>query len=116
MGMDNVTTKNAKIESTNLGIEDHGILTYYLMLDFGGSGQGFGGWCLDDVGKDKHKDRRVGHKICADHLLKIFETLEVSSWEKLVGTPLRVKASFDKVHAIGHFTKDKWFEPDKDIK
>ena len=33
---------NAKITSTHLGQEDHGIFTAWLQLDYGGSGQGFG--------------------------------------------------------------------------
>lgn len=38
---------NAKIKSTMLGYEDHGILTCFLMLEQDGSGQGFGGYRLD---------------------------------------------------------------------
>ena len=38
--------KNAIITGTYLGIEDHGILTFWLYLDYGGSGQGFGGYQL----------------------------------------------------------------------
>lgn len=33
-------TKNARIESTMLGREDHGILTFMLHLSYGGSGHG----------------------------------------------------------------------------
>ena len=36
--------ENGKIESTNLGPEDHGILTFWLSLAFDGGGQGFGGY------------------------------------------------------------------------
>ena len=32
----------AKIESTHLGYEDHGILTAHLYVDYGGSHQGIG--------------------------------------------------------------------------
>lgn len=35
-----------KIRSTHLGPEDHGIPTFMLDFDFGGSGQGFGGYDL----------------------------------------------------------------------
>ena len=42
--------KNAIITGTYLGIEDHGILTFWLYLDYGGSGQGFGGYQLDNRG------------------------------------------------------------------
>jgi len=35
-----------KVKSIMFGYEDHGILTLFLHLDFGGSGQGFGGMIL----------------------------------------------------------------------
>lgn len=38
----------AKIERVTLGWEDHGIFTCMAHLDYGGSGQGAGGWCLDE--------------------------------------------------------------------
>ena len=36
--------RNAVIQSTMLGYEDHGILTCFLHLDYSGAGQGFGGY------------------------------------------------------------------------
>ena len=50
---------NARIRSTTLGVEDHGIFTAWLNLDYGGSGQGFGGWALDGkpVKRDAHSRR-----------------------------------------------------------
>jgi hypothetical protein len=38
----------ATIVSTSLGREDHGIFTFMLDLDYGGSGQGAGGYALND--------------------------------------------------------------------
>ena len=40
-------TENAKIRSTHLGKEDHGIMTAYLSLDFGGGCQSFGGFAFE---------------------------------------------------------------------
>lgn len=37
----------AKIESCELEIEDHGILTLSVSFDYGGSGQGLGGYVVD---------------------------------------------------------------------
>ena len=103
-------TKNARITSTMLGKEDHGLITYYLYLDYGGSGQGAGGYCMETY--DKEKDCRVGTPLLTEHLIKIFKTLEVSKWEDLPGQNIRVRSTHSKVHSIGHFLKDKWFDLD----
>lgn len=50
--------RNAKIRHTMLGIEDHGIFTFVLDLDYGGSGQGAGMYCLDH--HEDNKDYRPG--------------------------------------------------------
>jgi hypothetical protein len=108
--MTKVETKNALIESTMLGVEDHGIMTCYLYLDYGdSSGQGFGGASLDTY--DKKKEKRVGHKIGMDYIMSILDVVGVGRWEDLIGKHIRVKASMSNVEAIGHITKDKWFTP-----
>lgn len=94
------TERNAVIRSTFLGREDHGIMTCFIDLDYGGSSQGFGGYALER----------------ATFLTKVLDTLEVTSWEKLPGTRLRVRQDAGKVHAIGHFIKDAWFTPAEDLK
>ena len=38
--------KITKIESTMLGFQDHGIFTATLFMDYGGSGQGVGGYVM----------------------------------------------------------------------
>ena len=48
-----IKTVNAMIRSVALEYEDHGILTCWLHLDYGGSCQGFGGYSLDKHNKDK---------------------------------------------------------------
>lgn len=107
--------KNAVIKSTHLGVEDHGILTCYLHLDYGGSGQGFGGYSLDtpvkdDKGKFLH---RVGTAFGMEFINQVLKTLGASSWEELPGTHCRVIASFSHVEAIGHILEDRWFYPAK---
>jgi hypothetical protein len=92
--------KNAVIEGTMLGKEDHGIMTCFLQLDYGGASQSFGGWSLKTYG--------------IQFIIRILEVLEVEEWEQLKGKVCRVEASLDKVHRIGHVIKDQWFDPEKE--
>lgn len=94
--------KNAKIISTFLGREDHGIPTCVLTLDYGASGQGFGTYDLRHYG--------------VEMITKIIEAVGASSWEALVGKHCRAKSNHTKVHAIGHIIDDKWYEPETQVK
>ena len=108
--------KNAKIKSTMLGNEDHGILTCFLHLDYSGSGQGFGGYCFDSpVGLGGDFKGRIGTAYGMEFIRKIIETLEVEKWEDLPGTFCRSDCEHSKIHRIGHITKDKWFDPATDL-
>ena len=104
--------ENAVIEATTLGTEDHGIFSYYLHLKFNGSGQGFGGYALDGPLNiaGNFKGRR-GCAYGAETLRRILEVLEVPTWEKLTGTPCRADHDYGRVYRIGHYMKDKWFDP-----
>jgi hypothetical protein len=93
-----VETKNARIEGTMLGTEVDGILTFIIDLRYNGGGQSAGGICLGD---------KVG-SICGPMIVRILEVVGVMSWEKLPGTPIRVKTERTNVHAIGHYLEDKW--------
>ncbi len=101
--------KNAKIKRVSLAIEDHGILTAWLELDYNSGGQGFGGYALDEY--DPNKKCRVGHAFGTEFILRVLTTIGVDSWEKLPGTSCRVRAEHSKVHSIGHYLKDVWFSP-----
>lgn len=96
--------KNARIESTNLGFEGHGIFSYMIFLDYGGSGQGFGGYAL---GGDYAERTITG----------ILTAVGVDNWEDLKGKYVRVSfgneaAGFgNKIKAIGNIIEDKWFDP-----
>ena len=103
-------TTNAKIVSTALGVEDHGIFTAMIHLDYGGRGQGFGGYSLDAPPVDRDGGR-VPTKFGMAFIAAILKTLEVETWEKLPGTYCRVKADRGCVREIGHLLKDKWFDP-----
>lgn len=111
--MDDYEIRNAKITGTMLGYEDHGILTCMIYLDYGGSGQGFGGYRLDSY--DKSKDKSFGSEYGMEFIKRILDTLEIDSWEKLKGTIIKVECSHCKVKRIGHALKDQWFDPEKDL-
>ena len=115
--MINVNTtciKNAKITSASIFVEDHGILTSYLQLDYAeGSTQGFGGYALDSY--NKATDKREPHIGLSIWVKGIMDTLDVDYWDKLPGTPVRVALDSNGWNAtiigIGHFLNNKWFEP-----
>lgn len=106
--------RNAKIEETMLGYEDHGIMTCFLTLDYDGSVQGFGGYGLDEPKKDskgKHIGR-FGSAYGMQFIKEILEVVGVEKWEDLVGKYVRVvKPSYHEISKIGHITQDKWFDP-----
>jgi len=83
-----------KIDDVNLTIEDHGILTLQIGFDFGGTNQGFGGYCLDTY--NEKTERREGHACGTDFILRILQTFGVSKLDEIVGKPayaLREKGS-----------------------
>jgi hypothetical protein len=79
-------------------VEDHGIPTFSLYLDYGDSGvQAFGNYDL----------RFYGFSI----LLAILKTVGVESWEQLPGKHLRADQEMIKVHRIGNLLRDEWLDP-----
>jgi hypothetical protein len=108
-----MTIKNALIKSASLEIEDHNILTAWLHLDYGHSGQGFGGYSLG-LGSDyKHRDDAKEHLFCQRYLRRCMEVAGVTKWSDLPGKTIRVKSDgeFGPILAIGHIVKDDWFAP-----
>lgn len=104
--MPEIEEKNAIITSATITNDDHGLLSAWLMLDYGGSGQGFGGYALyTPEGFASRGD-------CAGHFIwRVMEVAGVSEWSKLPGKTVRVRADRGKVHAVGHIVKDVWFYP-----
>lgn len=107
--MDEIEEKNAIIESASLTTGERGLLTSYLTLDYGGAGQGFGGYVLYLPKTWTHHN--PSDPFCGHWIFRIMELAGVDDWAKLKSKTIRVRASHCKVHAIGHIVKDDWFDP-----
>jgi hypothetical protein len=106
-------TKNAIITSATLDIGDRGFLQAWLYLEYGGSGQGFGGYVLylpKDFAHHKGQINYAGHFI-----YRRLQIAGVEKWEQLNGKTIRVKCEHSKVHAIGHIINEDWFNPSEDF-
>ena len=78
--------KVARITSTTLGIEGHGIATAYLNVEGDGWGVGVGGFCLDTPVKvDGKYSHREGTAFGFDHIMQLTRTVGSLTWEGLVG-------------------------------
>ena len=102
--------KNAVIKSARISNDDHGLLTAWLDLDYGGAGQGFGGFALYLPKSFKHHKKQMNW---AGHFIwRVMEVAGVTRWADLPGKTVRVLASHEKVHSIGHIVKDDWYTPE----
>jgi hypothetical protein len=108
--------KNAVIESVSIDMGDRGLLTAWLHLDYGDSGQGFGGFVLY-LPKSYKNHTLLSH---AGHFIfRCMEIAGVEKWQDMKGKTIRVLSDNDglsgKIEAIGHIVKDEWFFPAKDF-
>ncbi|NBW21537.1 MAG: hypothetical protein EBR82_77625 [Caulobacteraceae bacterium] len=105
--------KNAIIRGATLTKADHGVLSAWIELDYGGTCQGFGGYALYLPKSCTHHSLTgpAGHFIW-----RVLEIADVAEWGKLVGKTIRVRGDHGGVEAIGHIVKDDWFCPREDFK
>jgi hypothetical protein len=111
---DEMETRNAVIESARITNDDHGLLSAWLGLDYGGSGQGFGGYALYLPKSFRHHDDAKALNYAGHFIWRVMEVAGVSEWGQLKGKTVRVRCEHSKVHAIGHIVKDDWFDPTAD--
>lgn len=107
--------KNAIITDAEITNDDHGCLTAWIHLDYGGCGQGFGGYSLYIPKSFHHYDPKSANY--AGHFIwRVMEVAGVFKWSQLRGKTVRVKSNRSKVCEIGHIVKDDWFNPSADFK
>lgn len=106
-------TSNATIEGARLGFDRGVFLCAWLTLDYGGVHQSFGGYALD--GKLDAQGESSPTALCGLWVARILRVADVEQWGQLAGRNIRVRYDRDgfnrKIIAIGHITKDIWFNP-----
>lgn len=102
--------KNAKITSTMLGREDHGIMTFMIYIDAGDFSCGVGGFCLDEF--NTTTQARVFRAESMEAISKILDVVGVDKWEDLPGKHIRFEDAGwgSTVTKIGNIITDKWFD------
>ena len=113
--MNDVVTKNAIIKAARITNDDHGLLSAWLDLDYGGSGQGFGGYCLYLPKSFTHHTGSTQANYAGHFIWRVMEVAGVTEWDQLSGRTIRVICEHTKVHSIGHIVKDDWFTPTEDF-
>lgn len=106
------TIENAIIESVSIGYQDHGILSADVRVNGDGWGVAIGGYRLD-APPGGLPSLALGAFVAA-----FLKTLEISEWERLPGTMIRVKthAAGSRVVEFAHPIKNKWCNIDDVMK
>jgi hypothetical protein len=83
----NYTEQIAKIRNVQLGWESHGIFTCQIDLDYGGSGQGAGGYSLDGPRHDENGKflGRVGTAYGMEWIIRLMRACGVEDFAQVKG-------------------------------
>ena len=105
---------NAVITSADVTLDRECFLSCWLTLDFGGSGQGFGGYVLGALPEAKAGNHQDQPNLAAIWLVGVLQAAGVSKLSDAVGKVIRVRKTnyWGEILAIGHAIKDdRWFNP-----
>ena len=101
---------NAKIESADLSMADHGCLTLRLTIVGKCWGFNFGGYCLGNgyLGADKFNGSAKG----IEEIMRIMDVVGVERFKDLEGKYVRVvsESCSAPIYKIGNIIEDKWFD------
>lgn len=102
--------KNAKIQSTMLGREDHGIMSFMINISSDGFYCGVGGYCIDEF--DSATKTRVFRAESMEVISKILEVVGVDKWEDLPEKYIRIEYNGlgSTVTKIGNIIEEKWLD------
>lgn len=101
---------NARIRSTMLGRENHGIMTFIIYIDACNFSCGIGGFCLDEYNNDIKA--RIFKAESMEAISKILDVVGVDKWEDLPGKYIRFEDNgwSSTITKIGNIINDKWFD------
>lgn len=107
---------NAIITSTALRLDRDCFLCAWLFLDYGDSThQGFGGHVLGGLPDVRAGYHRKQPNMAAEAIVTILRVADVDDWSKVAGKAVRVRRTVEgfasDIIAVGHITKDIWYEP-----
>lgn len=108
---------NAKIDSAEIVIEDHGNLTFFIgVTTEKGWSTSIGGYFLEEV-VDEREGRKT-REYASEMIRKTMEAVGVNSWSDLVGKYVRVDDNDrwnSPVHRMGNILSDNWVDFNKII-
>lgn len=116
MSLSDYEIVNARIDSARIQMDREVFLSAWLGLDYGGSGQGFGGYVLGGSTTGGVRAAAANKKpYAALFIVRCMEIAGVDSWDKMVGKVIRVEHNHSDVRRIGHALKDDWFCPKEEF-
>ena len=107
---------NAEVTDPSIRYDRGVFLTGWVFLNYDTGAQGFGGYVLGTKPGEKARAESANATgLLAAWVNGIMTVCDVDDYAKAHGRPVRVKREArwnGRIIAIGHFTKDIWFEPE----